>query len=51
MTGAVPEWAVLDRKDIEQSDGGSDAVAACWTAIEAGGAEVMARFSWIGTAD
>lgn len=35
MTGAVPEWAVLDRKDIEQSEGGSDAAAACWTAIPA----------------
>ncbi len=35
MTGAVPEWAVLDRKDIEQSEGGSDAVSACWTAIPA----------------
>ena len=35
MIGAVPEWAVLARKDIEQSDGGSDAVAACWSTIPA----------------
>ena len=33
MTTAVPEWAVLARRDLKHCEGGGEAVAACWDTV------------------
>lgn len=33
MTTAVPEWAVLARRDLKHCEGGEEAVSACWDTV------------------
>lgn len=33
MITAVPEWAVLARRDLQHCDGGAEAVAGCWATV------------------